>query len=374
MSAPHLPPKTNNLKWHERWLFIRLIFFILLIALAAGAAAALVVLAWYPALIGIGMDQRPVITPVVTLRPSPSPDAAALARTIEQVTMYVYRASDRVRVGGIELYPTQNAVGRGVLLTADGWFLTTSAVAQASTDLRVVDSRGTAYRIEKQTRDPVTGLSFVKVAGASLSAVPIANRAAPKPGAVVYSGIGAAVHPHVIGPAFYNQREPLTSDQLTRLFSLVDADAIVSEGAPLFTGDGLLLGIAHRTVQGMVIVPVVAVRQLFDVVFGGNAITPQNVRISYVFMPDVMPSALANDLQAPRVGAYVIGITRHPRYRGTLPSIAQGDIITAVNDEPITQHETLTLLMTRLRPAKEAVLTVYRNGEHIRVPVTLSSS
>lgn len=373
MSAPHLPPKTNNLKWHERWLFIRLIFFILLIALAAGAAAALVVLAWYPSIIGIGMNQRPVVAPVITLRPSPSPDVANLARTMEQTTMYVYRASDRARSSGVEFYPTQNAVGRAVALTTDGWLLTTGVVAQASTDLRVVDSRGTEYRIANEVRDPVTGLSFIKIDGVNVSAVPVADRTAPKPGTVVYRGATGAVHPHVIGRAVYNQREPLSSDQLTRLFSLMDA-ADVPEGSPLFTDQGLLIGVAHKTSGQIVIVPVVAVRQLFDAVFGGNAITPQNVRISYVLMPDVMPSALANDLRAPRVGAYVISVTRHPRYRGTLPSIAQGDIITAVNDEPITQHETLTLLMARLRPAKEAVLTVYRNGEHIRVPITLSSS
>ena len=318
------------------------------------------------------MDQRPVVAPIVTLRPSPSPDTAALARAIEQVTMYVYRASDRARVGGVELYPTQNAVGRGVLLTTDGWLLTTNAVAQASTDLRVVDGRGAVYAIEKQTRDSVTGLSFVKIAGTNLSGVPLADRAVPKPGAVVYSGIGASVNPHVIGPAFYNQREPLASDQLTRLFSLVDAAVMVPEGAPLFTDDGLLLGIAHRTAQGIAVVPVVAAQRLFDTVFGGGAIAPQTVRISYLLLPDVIPTALAADSQAPRVGAYVVSVARHPRYRGALPSIAQGDIITAVNDEPVTQHETLALLLARLRPTKEALFTVYRSGEQIRVPVILS--
>lgn len=370
MSAPHLPPKTNSLKWHSRWIFIRFIFFVLLVALAAGATAAFVVLAWYPNIIGIGMNPRPVVAPTVTLRASPSPDVANLARTMEQTTMYVYRASDRTRMSGVEFYGTENAVGRAVALTADGWLLTTGAVVQASTDLRVVGGRGTAYRITKEVRDPVTGLSFIKIDGANLSAVPVADRTVPKPGTVVYRGATGAVHPHVVGRAVYNQREPLTSDQLSRLFSLADA-ADVPEGSPLFTDQGLLVGVAHKAAGQTMIVPVLAVQRLFETVFGGNTIAPQNIRISYVLMPDVMPSALANDPQAPRLGAYVLSVTRQPRYRGPLPSIAQGDIITAVNDEPVTQHETLTLLLARLRPAKEAVLTVYRNGEHIRVPVIL---
>lgn len=371
MVAPHLPPKTSSIQWHERWIVIRFIFFVLLIALAAGATAAFVVLAWYPSIIGIGMSERPVVAPTITLRASPSPDVANLARTIEQTTMYVYRASDRTRVSGVEFYGTENAVGRAVALTADGWLLTTSAVAQASTDLRVVDSRGTTYHIAKEVRDPVTGLSFIKIDGANLSAVPVADRTAPKPGSVVYRGATGAVHPHVIGRAVYNQREPLVSDQLTRLFSLMDA-ADVPEGSPLFTDRGLFIGVAHKISGQTMIVPVLAAQRLFETVFGGNAIMPQNIRISYVLMPDVMPAALADDPQAPRLGAYVLAVTRNPRYRGPLPSISQGDILTAVNDEPVTQYETLTLLLARVRPAKEAVFTVYRNGEHVRVPVVLT--
>lgn len=373
MSAPHLPPKTNNLEWHERLIFLRLIFFVLLIALAAGVIAALVVLAWYPSIIGIGSG-RPLTAnpPVFTTRTPPSVDSGPLARTIEQATVRIYRASDIVRTLGVELYPTETAVGRAVIITADGWLLTTSAVAQASTDLRALDERGRVYRVEKQVRDPMTGLSFIKIAATGLSVAPVVDREVPTIGGFVYGGSGGAVTTHAIGPAVYNQREPLSSDHETRLLSVASAAAI-QEGAPLFTSQGLLIGIAHRTGDATVVMPVTTVRRLFDDVFAGKVIAAPLVRITYVLLPDVVPTAVGADQQAPRIGAYILRVQRAGGYRGPLPSLEQGDIITAVNDDPVTQHETLTLLLARLRPVKDVLVTVYRNGEQIRVPVVLSS-
>ncbi len=371
MTAPHLPPKTTTVKWHDYWLLMRHIFFVLIVGLAAGATAALVVLAWYPSIIGVGSGRTVTTNPsVFTPRTPPSVDSGRLARTIEQSTMRIYRASDAVRILGVELYPTETAVGRAAIITADGWLLTTSAVAQASTDVRVLDERGRVYRVEKQVRDSMTGLSFIKIAATGLSVAPVADREVPTIGAFVYGGSGGAVTIHAVGPSVYNQREPLSSDHVIRLLSVADTAAI-QEGAPLFTSQGLLLGIAHRIENTTVLVPVTAVRRLFDDIFAGKIIAAPFVRITYVFLPDVVPALVGADQQAPRIGAYVLRVQRAGGYRGPLPSIEQGDIITAVNDEPVTQHETLTLLLARLRPVKDVLVTVYRNGEQIRVPVVL---
>ncbi|MEK7102238.1 MAG: S1C family serine protease, partial [Patescibacteria group bacterium] len=337
------------MKWHERMVFLRVIFFVLMIALAAGATAALMVLAWYPSIIGVGSG-RTLITnpPVFTTRTPPSVDSGRLARAIEQSTVRVYRASDAARILGVELYPTETAVGRAAIITADGWLLTTSAVAQASTDLRILDERGRVYRMEKQVRDVMTGLSFIKIAADGLPVAPVADREVPTIGAFVYGGSGGAVTTHAIGPAVYNQREPLSNDRMTRFLSVASAAAI-AEGAPLFTPQGLLLGIVHRAGDATVVLPVTAVRRLFDDVFAGKTIAAPLVRITYVLLPDVVPTSVGADQQAPRVGAYVLRVQRATGYRGPLPSLEQGDIITAVNDEPITQHETLALLLARLR-------------------------
>ncbi len=372
MSAPHLPPQTSSIAWRARLIFARTLVIVLVIALAAGAAAALVVLAWYPEIIGTGRESA--LSPTGGVTRPPSFDAGTLTQTIERGTVGIYRAGDSVRRFNVTFYPREAAVGWGVFLTDDGWLLTTKEVTRAASDLRVIDARGTVYPIDRIAHDPVTGLSFVKIAGDGFTEVPVAERDPVSTGTALYSidGVSSLVS-FTVGSPDYNRSEPLVTGELARLLRLEGAR--VPEGAPLFNAQGFLVGSAHhRNAQvagATVIIPAVAARSIFDRVFSGSALPATAVRITYLMIPDVIPSDVAKDRKAPRLGAYVLRVQRTSTYRGPLPTLAERDIITAVNDEAVTTQETLAFLLARLRPAKDALFTVYRAGEYLRIPVVL---
>jgi len=331
-----------------------------------------VVLAWYPEIIGTGRSPALSGTGGVT-RPA-SFDAGALTETIERGTIGIYRAGDSVRRLNVTFYPRESAVGWGVFLTDDGWILTTKEVTRAASDLRVIDARGVAYTVERTTHDPVTGLSFMKITGNGFAEVPVAEQSSSGTGTTLYSiDSGSSLLSFTVGSPDYNRSEPLVTGELTRLLRLEGAR--VAEGAPLFNAQGFLVGIAHhrnaQTVPATVIIPASAARSIFDRVFSESALPATAVRITYIMIPDVIPSDLGIDREAPRLGAQVLRVQRSSTYRGSLPTLAERDIITAVNDEPVTTRETLAFLLARIRPAKDALFTVYRAGDYLRIPVVL---
>ena len=369
MTAPHLPPKTNSILWHERWRFLRAILVIVAISLAAGATAALVVLAWYPDIIGRAAP-RYIFTPYATddnPKKPPTQDAGLLTQTIRNAHVSLYRAADVARGGGESWYAKSAAIGEGVLVTGDGWLVTVTAALRISTDIRVIDARGVVYPIEKQVHDPVSGLSFVKIAGQNVTVVPLVNDTVPKEGDEVLTLGSAALSAREVGEVAYRVNAPLASDRVTRLFR-VDAD--VPAGAPVFTASGSLLGIAaHDAEFGATIVPIAGITSLMPLVFGNKEIPAHTVRISYLMMPDVTPMNSVRDEQAPRIGAQVTRVQKLSGARGSMPSLAQGDIILAVNDKSLSLARDLALILAEDRGTREVLLTVYRDGEQLRMPV-----
>jgi S1-C subfamily serine protease len=154
-------------------------------------------------------------------------------------------------------------------------------------------------------------------------------------------------------------------------FRRVEVGYELSAGTPLFDHEGVLTGIAARRSAEMIIVPISAIRSLLPDVFSQEAVPTDALRIQYLMMPDVLPLNLADDPQAPQRGAYIVSVERLSS-GAVLPSLERGDIIIAVNEQPLTSSEDLSLAFAKFRPQKEALLTVYRDAQQIRVPVVLS--
>jgi len=50
-----------------------------------------------------------------------------------------------------------------------------------------------------------------------------------------------------------------------------------------------------------------------------------------------------------------------------------GDLITAIDGEPVSGQSSLSRAMARKRAGEKITLTVYRNGREIKLPVVLSA-
>jgi len=214
MSAPHLPKKTRDIKWHQRVAFSRTVLLVVILSLAAGGTAALVVLAWYPKIIGYAAPYYFMPSLPAVPQHKPPSDASMLARSLRNATVSMYRVTDRMRKFGIEWYPKDRAVGWGVFLTDDGWILTTADVARASTDLRIIDERGVIHRVQKSFHDSTTGFSFIKIEGGGFGVVAVAEDDVPRPGESVYQVAGIPFIGYRMGEVVYEQQNLLKTDRL----------------------------------------------------------------------------------------------------------------------------------------------------------------
>lgn len=81
------------------------------------------------------------------------------------------------------LYATADFVGVGIVLTSDGWIMTSASLPQSAFDVIVGDA---SYATERIMRDSYTGLTFVKIPASGLRPVQISAQR-PAAAEVVFS-------------------------------------------------------------------------------------------------------------------------------------------------------------------------------------------
>ena len=168
---------------------------------------------------------------------------------------------------------------------------------------------------------------------------------------------------------------------------VIQTDAPINpgnSGGPLLNMDGEVIGVnsAIRTMTGVnsgvgFSIPVNAVHQIAPVLIDEGEFT-------YSYMGVSIQSLNLNlqdlyDLPQP-VGAYVTGVTPNaPADQAGLISANRanrlgGDLIVAINDEPVLDTESLiAYLVFDTRVGETVELTVIRDGETIELPMTLGA-
>ena len=63
-----------------------------------------------------------------------------------------------------------------------------------------------------------------------------------------------------------------------------------------------------------------------------------------------------------------------PFSRGSEGSIVPGDVITAINDEPVTDIDSMLSVLERFQPGDKVTLTLWRAGKTRKQEVTLGTS
>ncbi len=367
MSAPHLPPKQPKRKSNIAG-SVPALLLLVFTGLLAGATAALMVLSYYPDIVGFRFPYEINQPQLKSTLKTPS-DAGVQARVTQQSILNIFSASARVSRGGVSWLPKQKALGQAVLLTEDGWALSSAAVGLRSIDVIATDDQGSVYPVEKTVVDAQSGFAFIKIDVGGMSAVPLSTKNNFFPADNVFSITDGVFFSHTLLPSVYDSNRPLRSDSITRFPALGGADYL-PEGAPLFALDGSLAGVVNTKAAQVSMVPISAVRSVVKDVIAGDGLADAQAYISYISMPDVVPAQLS--AQSPRAGAYVVGVGRTST-AVPLPALRVSDIIVAVNDEPVTGRADLALLLSRMRPAQEVLLSVFRDGQYIRIPIIVSA-
>lgn len=279
----------------------------------------------------------------------------------------------------VEILAGSTAVGSGsgVVFRDDGFILTNNHVVDDADEVRVVFFDGRSYIASIVGTDPLTDLAVLQVPVSGLPAIEFADPATITIGdlaVAVGSPLGLEGGPTVTSGIVSALGRELQVSGTTRLFGLLQTDAPInrgSSGGALLDGNGELIGITTALAASDVgaeglgfAVPVRVVEAI-----AGDLIASGDVAHAYLGIQGVDATDSIADGATVPVGAI---ITRLVPDSALLAAGAQeGDVITAVDGEPIRTMIELVALMRTYRAGQDIAVTIDRSGSTLELDLVL---
>ena len=272
----------------------------------------------------------------------------------------VYRPVKTIATVGQPLFNEDQFLGSAVVVTSDGWLMTTD---QVITDQQgVVALNDDLYIIEDIKIDEFTGAVFIKVDGQSLQPVDFQLTDSLKAGERLFTNIDL---PHSFYHTFYatflsnihySVGQYLSSDRID--YYLQVSDDLSNDNflaAPYFNMEGDLLGLAYKVNDSEVLLPAEYLKQAVKHLL--NNTERPSLGIWYVDKENNSGfTELGNFIFHPTLRAVSFN---SPAYQAGLQA---GDQIVAVNNTAISNNKTLTSIIQNYRPGDIVIIKVSREG------------
>lgn len=359
----------------------------------------------------------PIIPPTAPVLPTPvqapagsDVETAMLTNLYERVNVSVVNITILGKVGDLvdpslpiptpqnpdELVPTSQ--GSGFVWDAEGHIVTNAHVVEGAEGVRITFADGTSTTAEVIGSDPDADLAVVKVDPATAALVPVAR------GSMNDVKVGQRVA--AIGNPFgYNGTltvgvvsaigRSISSLTQFNIPSVIQTDAPINpgnSGGPLLNMDGAVIGVNAQieTTNGVransgvgFSIPISIVERVVPALISEGVYRHAYLGISgstfSPFCADVLGidptrrGAYVNDVAqgGPSDAAGVRGGSRAIN-KLTCPEMAGGDLITAINDQPVTRFDDLLVyLETYGSPGDTITLTVLRDGQEQKISIEL---
>lgn len=241
--------------------------------------------------------------------------------------------------------------GSGVVYDNNGHILTNDHVVAAGTDYEVVLSNGTVYPAELIGADSSTDLAVLKIGAEQLTPIELGSTGAlavGDPAVAVGSPLGLDGGPSLtVGVVSAFGREVRT-DSTTVLYGMLQTDAPITQGSSggaLVDGSGRLVGITTAVgvsdvgIEGIgFATPVEVVERVAnEIIAGGAASRP------FIGIQGITTFADTDDGGSAPIGVLIDSIV--PGTGAAAAGLNEGDVIAAVNGEPVkTMDELIALL------------------------------
>ncbi len=330
-------------------------------------------------------------------------DSTPIAGGVEAVASKLLPSVVRVNVSG----QSESGSGSGVVLDASGHILTNNHVVSTATNggsLSVSFNDGNIVKATVVGTDPLTDMAVIKVDGVTgLKPAVIGKSTNLRVGqqvvaigspfglnATVTSGIVSALNrpvsvatePQQSSPqeqspfGFGQQQQPQMQQQsLSTTYPAIQTDAAINpgnSGGPLVNMAGQVVGInssirtaSDTSASGGSIglgfaIPIDEVMPVIKQILAGQTPTHARLRVSVGSSTDALaPGAVIRSVENGGAGAKA--------------GLKPGDVITKVNDQTVTDAESLVATVRGMRPDDQVQITVIRGGKTMTIRATLGS-
>jgi Do/DeqQ family serine protease len=268
----------------------------------------------------------------------------------------------------------ERSLGSGVIVSADGYALTNSHVVNGAHDIRITLADRRELKAELVGADPKSDLAVLKLPGSSFSAVRRGDSGQLEVAEVVLAigspfgltqtvtmGIVSAVGRANLGITDYED--------------FIQTDAAINpgnSGGALVNSRGELVGINTAIFsqsggyQGIgFAVPVNMASQVMEQIVKGGRVTRGYLG---VVVQELTP-AITKALELPRSGVLVGDV--EPGGPAARAGVLRGDLITAVDGQPVTDVGSFRNLVARTAPGSKLRLTIVRGGRELAAEATV---
>lgn len=322
-------------------------------------------------------------SPVVSSLDSDGGDESqATSGQVEQVAKAVLPSVVQINVAG----GSEAGSGTGIVISSDGNILTNNHVVEAAAErgtITVAFSDGTTSKGTIVGRDPKTDLAVVKVQQDGLTPATFGSSSDLTVGEeVVAIGSPFGLESTVTSGIVSALNRPVSSSdgtgQNATVFPAVQTDAAINpgnSGGPLVDLEGRVVGINSAIRSG-----------------GATAASAGSIGLGFAIPVDLAKSVADQLVKGETVEHALIGVTVRPAVdsdditgigaeitevnegsAGAEAGLEAGDIVTAINDQPVGSSDALVAGIRGYRPGEKVTLTYLRDGEKAQTEVTLAS-
>jgi serine protease Do len=273
---------------------------------------------------------------------------------------------------------TEKALGSGVIISPLGYILTNNHVVEGATDVTVTLHDKREFKAKVVGTDPRTDIAVLKIDGSDFPVLTLADSSKVEIGDIVLAignpfGVGQTVTAGIVSAT---SRGGLGIEQVE---DFIQTDAPINpgnSGGALVDDEGHLIGINTAILAGNsggnqgigFAVPINMARHDMDEILAHGKVEHGYLGI----LPQDVTPALAKAFHSSETNGALVGqIT--PDSPAAHSSLKQGDIIVAVNGQPVADASQLRTKIGMLDPNQTVMLKVLRNGSSQEVPVTLGN-
>jgi serine protease Do len=266
--------------------------------------------------------------------------------------------------------------GSGVIVTRDGYILTNNHVVEGATDVKVTLADRREIGAKVIGSDPRTDVAVIKIDAANLSVLPISDSTKVQVGDLALAignpfGIGQTVTMGIISATGRAGLNPENYEDF------IQTDAAINpgnSGGALVNTSGQLIGINTAILSrsggnagvGFAI-PINMAREVMDQLVKTGKVVRGYMGAG---VQDITPDlAKAFGLKSATGAAITRVEPDSPAEKGGLQA---GDVVTAVNGEPVADSAALRLRISRTAPGTPVKLSVQREGGQRELTVTLA--
>ncbi len=269
----------------------------------------------------------------------------------------------------------EKALGSGVIISPQGYILTNNHVVDGATEVTVTLHDKREFKARVVGTDPRTDIAVLKIDGSNFPVLSLADSSKVEVGDIVLAvgnpfGVGQTVTAGIVSAT---GRGNLGIEQVE---DFIQTDAPINpgnSGGALVDDEGHLIGINTAILAGNsggnqgigFAVPINMARHDMDQIVAHGKVEHGYLGV----LPQDVTPALAKAFHSETGGALVGQIT--PDSPAAHSSLKQGDIIVAVNGQPVADASQLRTKIGMLDPNQTVTLKVQRNGSSEDVAIKL---